>query len=123
MSKLKCDGITITGGGRSVYSHVIKGGQNSIGYIVTEIITNSPTPFTFQSFVKWLYDNGFRDTGTSIENNNKRYWCVGVGASAYIQSLSAPNSNTLSMYFGGFMQGRSNTTSWTWFSDTVRQIL
>lgn len=109
--------------GKHIYCHCLKFGANDPGYVTTMILNTSATAFTFSSMLNWLYTNGFRDNGASIENNNKRYWCTGAGSGAYINMISAPNTSTIRWFYGGYMQSTKTTTSVSWFTDTVIQLL
>lgn len=48
--------ISTTGGGDTLYRHVI---NETYAWISFVIITKSNTPFTMQTLAKWLYDNGY----------------------------------------------------------------
>lgn len=109
--------------GKHIYCHCLKFGVNSIGYVTTMILNTSATALTFSTMLQWLNSKGFNDDSASIENNNKRYWCTGAGAGSYINMISAPTTSKLRWYYGRFMQETSTTTSVTWFTDTVIQLL
>lgn len=110
--------------GKHIYCHCLKLGINSVGYITTMVLSaDQSTEFTFSTFCKWLKDHGFDDNNTSVENNNKRYWCTGAGTSAYINMISAPSQSQLRFFYGSFMQLSGVVSSVTWFTDTVIQLL
>ena len=106
-----------------IYNHIIKGGNNSRFYFTASVITTSSTPFTFSTFCAWLKNNGFDDSGTSIENNNKRYPCSGAGVQDYAVMLSSTNGTSLRGYCSSWAQTLSEITSAQQFSDAVLTII
>lgn len=106
-----------------IYNHIIKGGHNLGFYFTASVIITSSAPFTFSTFCAWLKNNGFDDSGTSIENNNKRYPCSGAGSQDYVVMLSSSNGTSLRGYYGSWAQTLIEITSAQQFSDTVLTII
>ena len=101
----------------------MKFGRTSQGFAVTLIITNSSTPFTFQTFCKWLYDSGYTDGANAIENNNRRYLASGANRTAYIQMISCPNGSDIWAFGDPWCQNHVVISSANYFIDTVQQII
>ena len=87
------------------------------------VITNSPIPFTFSSFCKWLNESGYNDSNNSIENNNKRYFATGANKNAYVQMISSPNGSSIYGFGDPWCQNHATISSANYFIDTVQQIL
>lgn len=106
-----------------LFLHMIKCGQNGQCYFTTAIYTTSATAFTFSTFCKWLYNNGFNDSGTSVDTDySNRFWATGAGT-VHMTQISSSNGSSVRCYYGQYNQTVVTISSPTRFVDKVVTIL